>query len=175
MKNNFSNPNLGNQTVKPVETTGKVDTESKSGQQPTRNLESTFAEVHSRKDSLVQGEFEKHLADVIGKHFVLLGAELEKKPDYDDKTKINIAAIYTARVTSKKAWLPLGTELRFKIKDQKPIFDQQELQDIMFGVTPPVVVTFDEISHYHYGLGETLSAKAIHKTNLSAKEVMVHE
>lgn len=174
MQHNFTKSNNGNvkPPVKPAEASGQVESTSK---EDVRSLASTFTEVHARKDSLVQGEFEEHLADAIGKYFVLLGAELEKKPDYDDKTKINIAAIYTTRVTSKKAWLPLGTELRFKIKDQKPIFDQQELQDIMFGVTPPVVVTFDEISHYHYGLGETLSAKAIHKTNLSAREVMDHE
>lgn len=140
-----------------------------------RHLESTFAEVHESKTAPVQAVLDKHLADAFGKKFIVIGAEKEEKPDYDDKTKINTAAVYHVRVISKKAWLPLGTELSIKIKDQEPIFSAQEVQDIMFGASLPVVVTFEQLSHYYYGLGDSLSAKAIHRTNLTPKEVLENE
>lgn len=175
MQNNFTKNNnaVTKKPVKSAEIAEKVESKSQSNQLLDR--ESSFAEVHSRKDSLVQSALDKHLSDVIGKRFVVIGAEKEEKPDYDDKTKINIAAVYHVRVTSRKAWLPLGTELSIKIKDQNPIFSAQELQDIMFGASLPVVVTFDELSHYHYGLGESLSAKGIHITDLTPKEAMANE
>lgn len=63
----------------------------------------------------------------MGKRFTVTGAEFQETPDYNDPDKLNTATVYSVRVTSKKAWLPLGTELQVKVKDHKPIFNQSEL------------------------------------------------
>lgn len=135
-------------------------------------LESTFADVHASKNAPVQATLDKHLNRVLGKYFTVNGAEFQETPDYNDPDKLNTATVYSVRVTSKKAWLPLGTELQIKVKSHKPIFSQSELQDIMFGSTAPVVVAFDQLAHYHFGNGESLNAADIHKVNVSVKEAM---
>lgn len=135
-------------------------------------LESTFADVRSSKNAPVQATLDKNLDKAIGKYFTVTGAEFQEIPDFNDPDKLNTATVYSVRVTSKHAWLSLGTELNIKIKDHKPIFSQQELQDIMFGSSAPVVVRFDELAHYHFGSGESLNAADIHKVNISAKEAM---
>lgn len=63
----------------------------------------------------------------MGKRFTVTGAEFQETPDYNDPDKLNTATVYSVRVTSKKAWLPLGTKLQVKVKDHKPIFNQSEL------------------------------------------------
>ncbi len=135
-------------------------------------LESTFADVRVSKNTPVQATLDKHLDKALGRYFTVNGAEFQETPDYDDPDKLNTATIYSVRVTSKKAWLPLGTELQIKVKDHKPIFSQSELQDIMFGSTAPVVVAFDELAHYHFGNGESLNAADVRKVNISVKEAM---
>ncbi len=135
-------------------------------------LESTFADVRVSKNTPVQATLDKHLDKALGRYFTVNGAEFQETPDYDDPDKINTATVYSVRVTSKKAWLPLGTEIHVKVKDHKPIFNQQELQDIMFGSSAPVVVAFDELAHYHFGNGESLNAADVRKVNISVKEAM---
>lgn len=135
-------------------------------------LESTFAEVHPSKNAPVQATLDKHLDKALGKYFTVTGAEFQETPDYNDPDKLNTATVYSVRITSKKAWLALGTEIQVKVKDHKPIFGQQELQDIMFGASAPVVVVFDQLAHYHFGNGESLNAADVHKVNISVKEAM---
>lgn len=135
-------------------------------------LESTFADVRVSKNAPVQATLDKHLDKALGKYFTITGAEFQETPDFNDPEKLNTATVYSVRVTSKKAWLPLGTELQVKVKDHKPIFSQQELQDLMFGSTAPVVVAFDKLAHYHFGSGESLNAADVHKVNISVKEVI---
>ncbi|OXC13348.1 hypothetical protein AYP77_10035 [Lactobacillus crispatus] len=135
-------------------------------------LESTFAEVHAGKNAPVQATLDKHLNRALGKYFTVTGAEFQETPDFNDPDKLNTATVYSVRVTSKKAWLPLGTEIQVKVKNHKPIFTQPELQDIMFGSTSPIVVRFDELAHYHFGNGESLNAVDVHKVSISAKEAM---
>lgn len=135
-------------------------------------LESSFADVRVSKNALVQATLDKHLDKALGKYFTVTGAEFQENPDYNDPDKLNTATVYSVRVTSKKVWLPLGTELQIKVKDHKPIFNQQELQDIMFGASAPVVVAFEQLAHYHFGSGESLNAADIHRVNVSVKEAM---
>lgn len=135
-------------------------------------LKTTFAEVHTSKNAPIQATLDKRLNQAVGKYFTVIGAEFQETPDYNDPDKLNTATVYSVRVTSKKAWLPLGTELQIKVKNHKPIFEQQDLQNIMFGSSAPVVVAFDQLAHYHFGNGESLNATDIHKVNVSVKEAM---
>ncbi len=168
---NFNSSVLGNVPNKNVKD-GNTANAVKVSNAASSKLESTFADVHVSKNAPVQATLDKHLDKALGKYFTVTGAEFQETPDFNDPDKLNTATVYSVRVTSKKAWLPLGTELQVKVKDHKPIFNQSELQDIMFGSTAPVVVAFDKLAHYHFGSGESLNAADVHKVNISVKEAM---
>lgn len=161
-----------NKSFKDVNITNVVDAKDIVSTTSSESESSTFADVRASKSSLVQATLDKHLDKALGKYFTITGAEYQETPDYNDPDKLNIATVYSVRITSKKAWLPLGAEIQIKVKDHKPIFSQQELQDIMFGSSAPVVVAFENLAHYHFGNGESLNAADVHKVNISVKKAM---
>lgn len=167
----LDNGNVQNKNVKDVSGANAVKVNNIASTASSK-LESTFLEVRPSKNAPVQASLDKHLDKALGKYFTVTGAEFQETPDYNDPDKLNIATVYAVRVTSKKAWLQLGTEIQVKVKDHKPIFSQQELQDIMFGSSAPVVVAFENLAHYHFGSGESLNAADVHKANISVKEAM---
>lgn len=165
----LGNGNAQNKNVKDGINAVKVNNVAETA---SSKLESTFADVRVSKNAPIQATLDKHLDKALGKYFTIIGAEFQETPDFNDSEKLNTATVYSVRVTSKKAWLPLGTELQIKVKDHKPIFGQQELQDIMFGASAPVVVAFEQLAHYHFGNGESLNAADVRKVNISVKEAM---
>ncbi|GFP06801.1 hypothetical protein LHEJCM1005_10930 [Lactobacillus helveticus] len=171
---NLNSSVLGNNQNKNVKDSNTVNAVKVNNLTPTATVksESTFAEVRLSKNAPVQAALDKHLNRALGKYFTVTGAEFQETPDYNDPDKLNTATVYSVRVTSKKAWLPQGTELQIKVKDHKPIFNQQDLQDIMFGSSAPVVVSFERLAHYHFGSGESLNAADVHKVDISVKEAM---
>jgi len=162
MAENIQNLNVNRKLDKKL---GTGDRMYKEDNMSNHKLESTFTKVRAGKNTLVQSTLDQHLVEAIGKQFVITGAEYQETSDYSDKNKINIATVYSVRVTNKQAWLPLGTEFQIKIKDHKPIFNQKELQDIMFG----------NIVHYNFGSGEVVNATGIHRLNIDVKEAMNYE
>lgn len=174
MNSNFQNdlvgskkPNTSPTVTGPIKDTKKVDLKA---------VVSTFADVRQSKNTPIQSSLDAQLPKAVGKFFTLIGAEYQSTPDYDDSTKINHSTIYKVRVTSKHAWLNLGTELTVKIKEQKPVISEEELDDLMFGEnSKPIVLAFDELAYYHFSNGESLNASNARKLNLSPKEVMDYE
>lgn len=164
--------NVQNKNVKDGNTANAVKVNNDVASAALSKSASTFAGVRASKNAPVQSTLDKHLDKALGRFFTITGAEFQETPDFNDPDKLNTATVYSVRVTSKKAWLPLGTEIQIKVKDHKPIFNQSELQDIMFGSTTPVVVAFEELAHYHFGNGESLNAADIHRVNISVKEAM---
>lgn len=162
------NLNLGTNGTK-VNQGFKSDANKKS---ETRKVEvSTFAEVRQSKSAPVQSTLDKHLPEAVGPLFVLMGAEYESTPDYNDPDKINHATVYSVRAASKKAWLSKET-LTIKVKEQKPIVSDDELEQIMFGERKPIVLAFDDLAHYHFGTGESINASNVRRVNISPREAM---
>ncbi len=164
--------NVQNKNVKDGNTANAVKVNNNVAEAALSKSKSTFADVRVSKNAPVQAVLDKHLDKALGSYFTVTGAKFQEAPDFNDPDKLNAATVYSVRITSKKAWLALGTEIQVKVKDHKPIFNQQELQNIMFGSTSPVVVAFDQLAHYHFGNGESLNAADVHKVDISVKEAM---
>lgn len=131
---------------------------------------STFSEVHVNKNSLVQSHMEMELQKIIGKYFVFDNLEYQEVPDYNDSNKINKATIYVVKVISKKAALSFGTIINVKVKDTEPLFAESEIENITLGIQKPIVLTFENLAHYHFNNGETINATAVHKALIDVKE-----
>lgn len=117
---------------------------------------STFSENHVNKNCPVQSYMEMELEKVIGIYFVFDNLEYQEVSDYNDSNKINKATIYAVKVISKKAALPFGSIINVKVKDTGPLFAKHEIENITLGLQKPIVLTFENLAHYHFNNGETL-------------------
>lgn len=131
---------------------------------------STFSDSHVNKNSLIQSYMEMELERVIGNYFVFDNLEYQEAPDYNDSNKINKATIYAVKVISKKAALPFGSIINVKVKDTEPLFAEHEIENITLGLQKPIVLTFENLAHYHFNNGETINATAVHKASINIKE-----
>ena len=146
-------------------------TNSPADHKATDKVASTFSDVRVSRTTPIQSALTTHLDKAIGDYFVVSGVEYQQTTDFNDENKINHASVYSVRVIKHKAWLPFGTEVRVKIKEQKPVVSEEEIEKLMLGKQKPIVVSFEDLSYFHFGSGETLIAQGIHRLNVDVKEV----
>jgi hypothetical protein len=129
---------------------------------------STFAEVRLSKTAPIQAMLDRQLPKAIGNYFALVDARYEEKPNYSNPDQITHATIYSVRIVSKSVWIDRGTELHIKIKDSKPIISDKELDEIMFGEHKPIILSFNNLSYYHFNGGESLLATGVQRVDNAA-------
>lgn len=131
---------------------------------------STFVMTHINKNSLIQSHMELELEKIIGNYFVFDNLEYQEVPDFNDSNKINKSTIYAVKVISKKAELPFGSLINVKVKDAEPLFAETEIENITLGLKKSIVLTFENLAHYHFNNGETINATAVHELSIDVKE-----
>ena len=131
---------------------------------------STYAEVRTNDSTPIFSVLNKALPALLGKAFSIEGQKVEEKPDYNDPDVIKKSVNYSARVLTKGAGLPVGTLIKVKIKDEAPLLSSEEREKMAYGELGTVVVSFKDLSYYHYNGGETLSASHVERLKLSPKQ-----
>lgn len=144
-----------------------TDNEKGSTSQIHDKKVSTFSENHVNKNCPVQSHIEMELEKVIGIYFVFDNLGYQEVPDYNDSNKINKATIYAVKVISKKAALLFCSVINVKVKDTGPLFAKHEIENITLGLQKPIVLTFENLAHYHCNNGETINAT---KASIDIKE-----
>lgn len=135
--------------------------------------ESTFAKVFPSKTSPIQVELDKQLSLVIGSKFLLEGIECQE--NVDEKTgEVKKTTIYSVRIISKKA-KAFRNIVQIKVKNSLPIIKDEEADKAMLGLAKPIVLCFENIAHYAYIGGESLTASSCERLNISVQEAMNNE
>lgn len=143
--------------------------------QDTKSIQlSTFVDNNGSSRTPVQNAMLLPLKEVIGDLFSLVAADSEQIQDFNDPNKVTDRAVYSVRTLSNKSKLPIGSLLTIKVKDSKSAFTDEENTALLLG-TAAIVVSFDELSHWSMSGNEGLSAKGIHKVNLTLQEAVKYE
>lgn len=137
------------------------------------NNGSTFAKVYPSKTAPVQVQMDKQLPLIIGSKFLLLDVEKEEKTD-DESGEIKTTSVYSVRIISKRA-KAFRQIIQIKVKNTKPIITDEELDKVMMELAKPVILRFENIAHYAYIGGESLTASSCERLNLSVQEAMKDE
>ena len=134
---------------------------------------STFAQVYPSKTAPVQVQMDKQLPLIIGSKFLLVGVEKEEKVD-EKSGEIKTTSVYSVRVISRKA-KAFREIVQIKVKNAEPILNDDELDKVMMELTKPVILRFDNIAHYAYIGGESMTASSCERLNINVQEAMKDE
>lgn len=134
---------------------------------------STFAQVYPSKNSPVQVQMDKQLPLIIGSKFLLVGVEREEKVD-EKSGEIKTTSVYSVRVISRKA-KAFREIIQIKVKNAKPILNDDELDKVMMELTKPVILRFENIAHYAYIGGESMTASSCERLSINVQETMKDE
>lgn len=147
-----------------------VDKQKRENTTATKVVPSTFAAVHGNKATPVQNLMNMNLEKTIGTLFKFDGVEKQEIKD-KDTGEITVNSLYSVKTLSKKAKAKVGTMLIIKVKDSKPLFDDEKLDRMLLESNPkPIIVRFDDLAHYAFIGGESLNASKIEQVSISPME-----
>ncbi|WP_279096424.1 hypothetical protein [Lactobacillus taiwanensis] len=138
-----------------------------------KKSDSTFAKVYPSKSAPVQVEMDKRLFSIIGGKFLLIS--IDQQENANEKTgEIKTTSIYSVRVISRQA-KAYRQVIQIKIKNAKPIIKDEELDKVMLELAKPILLRFDNIAHYSYIGGESLTASNCERLDMTVEEVVNNE
>ena len=131
---------------------------------------STFAKVRGNKNSPVQTLMDEELPRFIGNLFLLDAVEEQEVTDADTG-EVRINSLYTVKTLQQNVKAKLGTLITIKVKDAKPIVNQNKLmENILDGSGKTLIIRFTDIAHYSFIGGEAINAKSANLVNITVKE-----
>lgn len=131
---------------------------------------STFAKVRKSKTAPVQTVMDEELPHLIGTLYLLDGVDNQETTD-SETGEVHTNVLYTVKVIQRKAKAKLGTLITIKVKDSKPIVDQDRLmENLLNNSAKDLIVKFTDIAHYSFIGGEAVNASSASLVKISIKE-----